>query len=80
MKSKLFEQGKSVKKDRLSLAATGWGSDFEFNAEVAEVFDDMLARSVPFYREQQQMFKEIGKKFGFQAQMSMTWAVLPPLP
>ncbi len=24
---------------------------FEFNAQVAEVFDDMLGRSVPFYRE-----------------------------
>jgi tRNA (cmo5U34)-methyltransferase len=37
-------------------------SDFEFNAEVAEVFDEMLLRSVPFYLEQQYMIKEIGKK------------------
>jgi tRNA (cmo5U34)-methyltransferase len=38
-------------------------SDFEFNTEVAEVFDDMLIRSVPFYMEQQSMIVEIGKKF-----------------
>jgi tRNA (cmo5U34)-methyltransferase len=38
-------------------------SDFEFNAELAEVFDEMLLRSVPFYLEQQYMIKEIGKKF-----------------
>jgi tRNA (cmo5U34)-methyltransferase len=36
-------------------------SDFEFNAEVAEVFDDMLERSIPFYREQQTMIKDLSK-------------------
>lgn len=30
---------------------------FEFNAEVAEVFDDMLERSIPFYAEQQAMIR-----------------------
>lgn len=39
------------------------GSDFEFNEEVTKVFDDMLARSVPFYLEQQQLFKTIGQQF-----------------
>lgn len=39
------------------------GSDFEFNAEVAKVFDDMLTRSVPFYLEQQQLIKTISKQF-----------------
>jgi tRNA (cmo5U34)-methyltransferase len=34
-----------------------------FNTEVAQVFDDMIVRSVPFYLEQQFMIKEIGKKF-----------------
>ena len=38
-------------------------SDFEFNAEVAQVFDDMLPRSVPYYAAQQEMICEIGKKF-----------------
>ncbi|MGA2937995.1 MAG: carboxy-S-adenosyl-L-methionine synthase CmoA [Syntrophobacteraceae bacterium] len=37
--------------------------DFEFNAEVAEVFDDMLVRSVPFYLEQQNMLQRVGRKF-----------------
>lgn len=37
--------------------------DFEFNREVAEVFDDMLARSIPFYQEQQTMIAGLGKKF-----------------
>lgn len=39
------------------------GSDFEFNEEVASVFDDMLKRSVPFYSEQQHLLKAIAKKF-----------------
>ncbi len=39
------------------------GSDFEFNEEVAKVFDDMLTRSVPFYLEQQQLIKTISQRF-----------------
>ncbi len=31
---------------------------FAFNSEVAEVFDDMVTRSVPLYRENQQMMVE----------------------
>lgn len=38
-------------------------SDFEFNEEVANIFDDMLKRSVPFYSEQQNLLKAIVKKF-----------------
>ncbi len=36
---------------------------FEFNAEVAEAFDDMIGRSVPFYSEQQRMILAMGKSF-----------------
>jgi tRNA (cmo5U34)-methyltransferase len=36
---------------------------FAFNSAVAEVFDDMLVRSVPFYTEQQAMAREIAAKF-----------------
>ena len=43
------------------------GSDFEFNDEVAEVFDDMISRSVPFYLDQQAMIKEIAEKFAVKA-------------
>jgi tRNA (cmo5U34)-methyltransferase len=39
------------------------GANFEFDARVAEVFDDMLVRSIPFYQEQQRMICEIGARF-----------------
>ncbi len=38
-------------------------SDFNFRKEVAEVFDDMLNRSVPFYQETQRMIREIAIDF-----------------
>jgi tRNA (cmo5U34)-methyltransferase len=50
-------------RDQIFLRANSGSSDFEFDAQVAEVFDDMLVRSVPFYVEQQRMIAEIGKKF-----------------
>lgn len=37
--------------------------DFVFDAAVADVFDDMLLRSVPFYQEQQRMVVEIARTF-----------------
>ncbi|HMV35410.1 MAG TPA: carboxy-S-adenosyl-L-methionine synthase CmoA [Turneriella sp.] len=36
---------------------------FEFNAQVAEVFDDMVSRSVPFYREVLRMTAELAHDF-----------------
>lgn len=39
------------------------GSDFQFNEEVASVFDDMLVRSIPFYLEQQSLIEEIARRF-----------------
>jgi len=39
------------------------GSDFEFNDAVANVFDDMLVRSVPFYLEQQSLVADLVRKF-----------------
>ncbi len=38
-------------------------SDFKFSAEVANVFDDMVSRSVPFYPEIQRMVAEIAADF-----------------
>jgi len=52
-----------TKKDQVFLESTSRASDFAFDAEVAEVFDDMISRSVPFYHEQQRMIKDIAKKF-----------------
>jgi tRNA (cmo5U34)-methyltransferase len=52
-----------MKRDQVFLISSARASDFVFNTEVAQVFDDMIVRSVPFYLEQQFMIKEIGKKF-----------------
>ncbi|MCD4781616.1 MAG: carboxy-S-adenosyl-L-methionine synthase CmoA [Candidatus Omnitrophica bacterium] len=38
-------------------------NDFEFGEETAQVFDDMLDRSVPLYRELQRMIGEIANEF-----------------
>ena len=37
--------------------------DFDFGPETAEVFDDMLARSIPFYGELQRMIAELAADF-----------------
>ena len=55
-----------LKEDHIFVSSCSGSSDFQFSAEVAEVFDDMLTRSVPFYVEQQRMIQEIAKKFHFQ--------------
>lgn len=52
-----------MKRDQVFLESTARASDFVFNTEVAEVFDDMITRSIPLYLEQQCMIREIGKKF-----------------
>lgn len=49
--------------DQLFAGTASRACDFEFDEEVAEVFDDMLVRSVPFYLEQQHMVREIVRKF-----------------
>jgi tRNA (cmo5U34)-methyltransferase len=48
-----------MKKDHVFRGSPRRGSDFVFDAEVAQAFDDMLVRSVPFYQEQQSMIAEI---------------------
>ncbi len=37
-------------------------NDFQFNADVVNVFDDMVVRSVPFYLEMQRMMAELAQK------------------
>ena len=51
-----------MKKDSIFINSMKRPGDFEFNAEVAEVFDDMLERSIPFYLEQQAMIIDLCKK------------------
>jgi tRNA (cmo5U34)-methyltransferase len=41
-------------------------SDFQFGEQVASVFDDMLDRSVPFYREVQRMIGEIANDYAVE--------------
>lgn len=48
-----------MKKDAIFLDSARPLRDFEFNAEVAEVFEDMLERSIPFYVEQQTMIQNL---------------------
>src|SRR6185503_5590626 len=52
-----------MSKDRVFAGSAARASDFEFNAEVADVFEDMLDRSVPYYREQQQLMQQVAAKF-----------------
>jgi tRNA (cmo5U34)-methyltransferase len=49
--------------DHLFAAATQAISDFNFGEQTAEVFDDMLDRSIPMYRELQRMMQEIASEF-----------------
>ncbi|MCS3741697.1 hypothetical protein FHX16_003687 [Rhizobium sp. BK661] len=53
-------------------------ADFSFNSTVANVFDDMVSRSVPFYDEMQRMVCELAKDFHSLSPISMTLAVRQP--
>ena len=37
--------------------------DFTFDQQVADIFDDMLERSIPFYAEVQRMTVELARRF-----------------
>lgn len=50
-------------RDKVFEGTAARGSDFAFTKEVADVFDDMLVRSVPFYLEQQSIIKDFAKRF-----------------
>ena len=51
-----------MNKDAVFRGSPERACDFEFNAEIAEVFDDMLVRSAPFYLEQQNMLQRVCSK------------------
>jgi tRNA (cmo5U34)-methyltransferase len=51
------------KQDRIFAAETRAIGDFNFGEKTAEVFDDMLDRSIPMYRELQRMLREIAAEF-----------------
>lgn len=50
-------------RDQVFVAEEPPMGDFAFTAKVAEVFDDMVSRSVPFYGEMQRLVCELSKDF-----------------
>ncbi len=50
-------------RDRLFRQTTARSQDFEFNEEVARIFDDMLVRSIPMYLEQHCMIRDLARLF-----------------
>lgn len=54
---------KNKSRDTVFATTAARASDFQFNEEVAVIFDDMLIRSIPFYLEQQSLIQEIAHKF-----------------
>lgn len=48
-----------MKTDQVFKAPMEKSTDFKFDAQVADVFNDMVGRSVPFYLEMQRMMSEI---------------------
>ncbi len=52
-----------MSKDKIFADPKNQVAPFEFNAQVAEVFDDMLSRSVPLYRENIRRQAELTERF-----------------
>ena len=52
-----------MRKDRLFRNRKAPAKDFNFGRQTAEVFDDMLSRSVPFYAEIHRMIGEVAADF-----------------
>src|SRR3990170_843505 len=50
-------------RDEVFLKPVSRSSDFAFDDTVAEAFDDMAVRSIPFYLEQQRMVAELAARF-----------------
>ncbi|HEY0276576.1 MAG TPA: hypothetical protein VGC31_10985, partial [Paenirhodobacter sp.] len=53
----------AVNKDQVFLQDSQPVGDFAFTAKVADVFDDMVSRSVPHYLEMQRMVCELAQDF-----------------
>ena len=52
-----------MKKDNIFADKKQLVGDFDFGRDTAEVFDDMLDRSIPLYRELQRMIGEMANEF-----------------
>lgn len=55
-----------MSKDKIFKENMAHIADFNFGEKVASVFDDMLDRSVPFYREIQRMIMEMAVEFAVE--------------
>ena len=53
--------------------------DFEFNQSVADVFDDMVSRSVPFYDEIHKIILDLSN-YSFKNETSPSFMTLDALP
>jgi tRNA (cmo5U34)-methyltransferase len=54
---------RNADRDQLFAARVERESDFRFDGKTAQVFDDMVGRSVPFYEEMQRMTTELAADF-----------------
>jgi len=54
---------KAMTRDRVFATKRGQIQPFSFNREVAEVFEDMLVRSVPLYKESVRRQAELARRF-----------------
>lgn len=50
-----------MKTDQVFKAPINRSTDFKFDAQVANVFNDMVSRSVPYYLEMQRMIANSGE-------------------
>src|SRR4051812_41429355 len=60
------KENKSKRHDQVFADKQPLVTDFQFDKKTADVFDDMVGRSVPFYREIQRMICEITADFAVE--------------
>ena len=72
--------GIADKRDQIFARPRPSGQPFQFDKEVAEVFDDMLTRSIPFYREVQEIILDLLEQRFPPTDGSTTWAAAPATP
>lgn len=59
----LMEKGKQKGRDQIFNSPQENIAPFEFNSEVATVFDDMVSRSIPFYEEIHRLILDLTQRF-----------------
>jgi tRNA (cmo5U34)-methyltransferase len=59
----LMKKEKSIKRDQIFNSPQENIDPFRFNKEVAQVFDDMVSRSIPFYEEIHRLIVDLTTRF-----------------